>query len=325
MPVRKRGNSWQADVLLEDGRRMRRSFQDRASAEGWHKAVSSGMDTEQVETSLKGFASANFRTIWKDVKSARSIEINLGVLYKYLGADTPLSSITPMAIDRMVRRMGDDGKSGGTINRKLAVLSKLLKKAASYGIISTVPQIERQKEGKARQRVLTSVEEQQVLAWAEHTGLDTFGNVVTFLLYTGCRVGELYRLTSADISLPYVTFRDTKNGESRTIKLPKRAEDALLFLLFQDDNAGALGHYPRDTFRAHWDRLRDAMAPNDPEFVPHMLRHTCATRLVQAGVPLPNVAKFLGHKSIQVTMRYSHLVSTDTDICASALERRTSA
>jgi site-specific recombinase XerD len=45
----------------------------------------------------------------------------------------------------------------------------------------------------------------------------------------------------------------------------------------------------------------------DLEFVIHSLRHTCASRLVNAGVDLYVVCKWLGHSSIQITERYAHL------------------
>ena len=46
---------------------------------------------------------------------------------------------------------------------------------------------------------------------------------------------------------------------------------------------------------------------DDKEFVPHLCRHTCASRLVQKGVPLKVVQEWMGHKSIQVTLRYAKL------------------
>ena len=46
---------------------------------------------------------------------------------------------------------------------------------------------------------------------------------------------------------------------------------------------------------------------DDKEFVLHCLRHTCASRLVQKGVQIQVVQQWLGHKSIQMTLRYAHL------------------
>ena len=39
----------------------------------------------------------------------------------------------------------------------------------------------------------------------------------------------------------------------------------------------------------------------------HWLRHTFASHLVMAGVDLPMVQQFMGHRTIQMTMRYAHL------------------
>jgi site-specific recombinase XerD len=59
---------------------------------------------------------------------------------------------------------------------------------------------------------------------------------------------------------------------------------------------------------------------NDKQIVPHILRHTCASRLVQAGIDLRRVQAFLGHQTIQMTLRYAHLATNDLDQCVAALE-----
>src|SRR5690606_32424549 len=79
---------------------------------------------------------------------------------------------------------------------------------------------------------------------------------------------------------------------------------------------------PINRLRHHWEQLRDHFgAKDDRAFVPHMLRHTCATRLVGRGVPLPQVMKWMGHRSIQVTMRYVYVAPRDLEFAAEVLSR----
>ena len=57
-----------------------------------------------------------------------------------------------------------------------------------------------------------------------------------------------------------------------------------------------------------WKWVRAKMGfEGDEEFVIHALRHTCASKLVNAGVDLYVVKEWLGHSTIQVTERYAHL------------------
>jgi integrase len=54
----------------------------------------------------------------------------------------------------------------------------------------------------------------------------------------------------------------------------------------------------------------------------HALRHTCASMLLSAGVPLPEVAQILGHASPQVTATiYAHLIARSSEHAADRLER----
>ena len=65
---------------------------------------------------------------------------------------------------------------------------------------------------------------------------------------------------------------------------------------------------------------KDLGKADDESFTPHILRHTCASRLVQAGVNLQTVCEWLGHSSIDMTMRYAHLAPDHLQDALSVLE-----
>ncbi|EJM98873.1 site-specific recombinase XerD [Phyllobacterium sp. YR531] len=57
------------------------------------------------------------------------------------------------------------------------------------------------------------------------------------------------------------------------------------------------------------------------QVVPHILRHTCASRLVRGGIDIRRVQIWLGHQTLSMTMRYAHLATNDLDSCVAVLER----
>ncbi len=76
-------------------------------------------------------------------------------------------------------------------------------------------------------------------------------------------------------------------------------------------------------FRAVWHKAKAEIGlGGDEELVPHTLRHTCASRLVRGGIDIRRVQMWLGHQTLQMTMRYSHLATHDLDVCVPVLERR---
>jgi site-specific recombinase XerD len=76
-------------------------------------------------------------------------------------------------------------------------------------------------------------------------------------------------------------------------------------------------------FRQAWHEARaTAGLGSDKQIVPHCLRHTCASRLVRGGIDIRRVQMWLGHQTLQMTMRYAHLATQDLDVCVSVLEQR---
>jgi integrase len=144
----------------------------------------------------------------------------------------------------------------------------------------------------------------------------SFRPLVQCALLTGCRYGEIvaFRVGDFDRDAGTVSVRASKAGRPRHVVL---TEDGIT--LFDRHAAGKVGGAPVFTRfdglpwgRSHQHRpLREACrrAGIDPPVSFHILRHTYATHLLQAGAPLPVIAANLGHSDTRMTERhYAHLV-----------------
>ena len=135
-------------------------------------------------------------------------------------------------------------------------------------------------------------------------------------LSTGARLGELMSLTWGDLDLKKGIARlsDTKNGSPRHLPLIPAALEQLQALPRPIDATTYLfpstkerGKNYGSGFRKYWDKaLKDAEIEN---FRFHDLRHTAASLLTEAGVPLVTVAEIMGHKTMAMVQRYSHVAT----------------
>ena len=122
---------------------------------------------------------------------------------------------------------------------------------------------------------------------------------------------EQYNLTwdRVDLARKLITIPKTKNGNTRHI--PMNSTVASIFQELFDCSSGqgrvfvTKDGVPLNGYK-HWfeDAVKEA---GIREFTWYCLRHTFASRLVMAGVDIRTVAELMGHKTIQMTMRYAHL------------------
>jgi integrase len=125
------------------------------------------------------------------------------------------------------------------------------------------------------------------------------------------RRGEQYRLRWEDVNfrLGIITIPRSKHGERRYVPINSAAKAALEVLERQADGSGYViagptsprNKDPRRTFEA---AVRNSGVLN---FRYHDISHTFASRLVMAGVDLRTVQELMGHKTVAMTVRYSHL------------------
>lgn len=188
-------------------------------------------------------------------------------------------------------------KSSATTNHKGRILRQIGRAAwREWGWLDRPPAITLLPESHRE----TFLSLDQVTALADAMGSDKGRGYVLLAAYTGIRRGHLLRLTAHDIEGD--CLRLDRTSKTRTLQLvplhPKVRDIA---------RALPLGIGDRQ-LREEWYAAREAVGI-DCRW--HDLRHTCASWLVQAGVPIYTVALLLGHSSTAVTQRYAHLAPKD--------------
>ncbi|MBF0466713.1 MAG: site-specific integrase [Nitrospirae bacterium] len=159
-----------------------------------------------------------------------------------------------------------------------------------------------------KERWLTNQEEERLLSVSPQW----LSEFIVFALNTGMRREELLSLTwtRVDLQRMVVILIETKNGENRTVPLNQLAFEVLQRksiirnisdYVFPSQNGKKI--IARNLLRAFYVARTKA---NLQDVRIHDLRHTFASRLVQAGVDLYVVKELLGHKSFKMTSRYAH-------------------
>lgn len=228
-----------------------------------------------------------------------------------------ISQYDDYLIDSLISKFRERKNRNSTINRKLSALYKLLRKSERAGMINKLPSYVRLPEKNGRVRFLSISEEEEFFSEIKIRNIDHY-RLCTFLVDTGARIGEAIGLNWSDVTPERATFWITKSGRSRTVPLTERAREAVYS---KRCIGGPFADIRYSRFLYDWNAVKKSVGlGKDTQVVPHILRHTCASRLVQAGIDLRRVQAFLGHQTIQMTLRYAHLATNDLDQCVAALE-----
>lgn len=184
-----------------------------------------------------------YNLYWKDTSWGKIAKNHYKQLSTFLGGGDHLS-VTALnninTLDSFVDYLIDQGNSNSTINRKLAILSKMLTTAVDRGIIEKVVKIPRRKEALHRIRFLTTEEENKMVQTLSMLGYKPQLDAFLVLLYTGFRSSELWRLQVRDVDLKHgtITAWKTKNGYPRTIPIVNKIRPIIERLTLEATDRG---------------------------------------------------------------------------------------
>lgn len=163
-------------------------------------------------------------------------------------------------------------------------------------------------------RYLTVKQCQDLLSHAKgYNGNDQLYHFINLLLNTGCRRGELLKLTWDNVHFEqsYLTVLNSLSKNRKTIHKPLNESALQSLRALKQDNPSCWVFYNsqtgqrRVTFQAAFKKVVERSGIGDVRI--HDLRHTFASVLVQQGTPLYHVMQLLGHSDIKTTQKYAHL------------------
>lgn len=295
MPIRKRNGKYQVRVSVGGGERIEVTLPAGATPRDAKlqeaKLLRAKID---VQNGIRPrLLIADALQTWEDTEARllKSYEMDLkyriAVLREHFIAGKHIDELE--AVATKVKEIGvKAGAAPATMNRLLAILRRLSNLNKSDQKISLLP-------GERKRQVFLTPD--QVKLICEHADRRLIV-LIMFLALTGLRLGEALRLEQENIRNGLIILdSDTKSDEPRSIPLVAQAR-----VIAEQCIPFELG---RSNVSKLWRAAR--AAAGFPKVRLHDLRHTFASWIIQAGKPMTAVRDLLGHSSLAVTSRYSHL------------------
>jgi site-specific recombinase XerD len=246
--------------------------------------------------------------------SYRTDSMRLKQLLPLIG-NVPADRLTAARIEETLAHLKRSGLSNSTVNRFHALISSIYKFAVHAERIPTNPasKVKRYKENESRIRWLRPEEEKAIRS---EFVADAHEWEFELALQTGMRRGEQFGLQWKDVQ-----FREMPDGSEqadltvrgktgrRHVKANSKGAAALRKLQAITGEESFVSPDAGNGAKRDWRRWLETAAKKAgvKDFHWHDLRHTFASRLVMNGVDIRTVQELLGHKSIVMTMKYSHL------------------
>lgn len=313
MSLFRRGEVWWTRFTTPNGERIRKStgtrdrrqaqeYEDRLKAKYWEvQKLGEKPDRSWQEAVVRWLDETQHKATHRD-------DVNhLRWLDPFLG-DEMLNTISRDMIDALIARRKAEGVQNSTVNRMLAVLRAILRRAwLDWEWVDRIPRFKLLPEPKRRIRWLTEDEAQRLIdALSEH-----LAEMVRFTLATGLRQSNVTRLEWSQVDLGRrVAWIHADQAKARkAISVPLNAEAVLVLRRQEGKHPTRVFTYKgkpvREVNTKAWRHALERAGIKD--FRWHDLRHTWASWHVQRGTPLHVLQELGAWESVEMVRRYAHL------------------
>ena len=252
-----------------------------------------------------------YKRTYNGTDSAQNFLIAMKHNIKAIG-DLPVNKITTPVVNKMMDYLRDELKnSKAVINTKRGYLKVVLDSMIDDGHIKEIRLPKRHRVKKQKVEYLTVDMERELISWLNCMQRNREAkDIVECLIDLGCRVNELLGLEKRFIDWDnnQINFNERKNDKAVAVPMTNRVQSILRSYYRESKDCDALFSLDYTELNTIWQKARKDLGYEKKKFYTlHLCRHTCASRLVQRGVPLLLVKDWLGHEDIQTTMIYAHL------------------
>lgn len=256
----------------------------------------------------------------KKVSSYLHEETHFRLWIDPIAGKKPIKDVSEFDARRIVKKIFDKGKTPRTAQYVMATLRQIWNQARRTELVSgdsPTHNVKLPKFDNRRQRFLSHAQADKLLS-ALQAKDETIYKMALLSLHTGMRASEIFKLTwgCVDTERGIITILDAKSGHGRAAfmteqikkmfkSMPKGKNDEIVFLR-KDKTA----YFEIPTlFREVVAELKfnENVSDTRQRVCFHTLRHTMASWHAEGGTDIYVLKELLGHGSITLTERYSHL------------------
>ena len=254
-------------------------------------------------------------------KSATNFLIGMKHNIKALG-DLPVNKITRPMVNKMMDTLKQERKnSNAVVNQKMGYLRVVLQEMEEDGFIEMIKMPKPRPTKNSKVHYLTEDMEEELLNYLADKSFNEqckikdssyleSNYIISSLIDLGCRVNELLNLEKrfVDFDNNQINFIERKNDQAVAVPMTNRVKKIMKLFCYDKKDFDKVFSLNYSELNAIWQKARKDLGYADKKFYTiHLCRHTCASRLVQRGVPILLVKDWLGHEDIENTMIYAHL------------------
>lgn len=246
----------------------------------------------------------------------------------------PLKKLVPYNLEQVKKRVLDAGKAPRTAQYIMATARQVWNMARREGLVigdSPTLSVKVPKFDNRRQRFLSHTEADKLLVALKNKNEQVY-QMALLSLHTGMRASEVFRLTwgCIDTERGIISILDAKSGKGRAAFMTEQVKQMLHAmaagkndgLVFPNTNGTPYTEIPK-LFREVVEDLKfnENVTDSRQRVCFHTLRHCFGSWHAEGGTDLYVIKELLGHGSITLTERYSHLTKGTLQNATKTLEQ----